>query len=245
MASSLLKFLCMYKGIYIALSGAVLKYAQMDILSHNIANADTIGYKRDVVSFKEYLLPQEIISNEPEGRVMSYFSSFRIDMSSGIHIKTGNNLDVAIEGDGFIVLEGNRYTRRGDFKKDKERYLTTQNGIKVMGQRGPIKLPEGNVEITLSGDISVNGNKIDSLKIVNFKQVEDITKAGGDIFFSKRRPFTAKAIVKQGYLEKSNISVMKEMIGMIEMFREFEMFQKAIQFFDEAQGKVTNEIGRV
>lgn len=235
----------MYKGIYIALSGAVLKYAQMDILSHNIANADTTGYKRDEVSFKEYLMPQEILSNEPDGRSMSYFSSFRIDMSSGVHIKTGNALDVALEGNGFIVLEGNRYTRRGDFKKDKEGYLTTQNGMKVMGQKGPIKLPEGIVQISESGDVSVDGNKIDSLKIVDFKQLEDITKAGGDIFFLKGRPVNSKAIVKQGFLEKSNVGVVKEMIGMIEMIREFEMFQKAIQFFDEAQGKVTNEIGRV
>ncbi|MGB9716290.1 MAG: flagellar hook-basal body protein [Thermodesulfovibrionales bacterium] len=234
----------MYKGIYIALSGAVLKYAQMDIFSHNIANADTVGYKRDDVSFKEYLMPQEILTNEPDGRSMSYFSSFRTDMSSGVHIKTGNTLDVALEGDGFIVLEGNRYTRRGDFKKDKEGYLTTQNGIRVMGQKGPIKLPEGVVQISESGDISVDGNKIDSLKIVDFKQIEDITKAGGDIFFLKGRPVNAKAIVKQGFLEKANVSVVKEMIGMIEMIREFEMFQKAIRFFDEAQGKVTNEIGR-
>lgn len=235
----------MYKGIYIALSGAVLKYAQMDILSHNIANADTVGYKRDEVSFKEYLMPQEILNNEPDGRAMSYFSSFRIDMSSGVHIKTGKTLDVALEGNGLIVLEGNRYTRRGDFKKDKEGYLTTQNGIKVMGQKGPIKLPEGMVQISESGDVSVDGNKIDSLKIVDFKQIEDITKAGGDIFILKGRPVNSKAIVKQGFLEKSNVGVVKEMIGMIEMIREFEMFQKAIHFFDEAQGKVTNEIGRV
>lgn len=235
----------MYKGIYIALSGAVLKYAQMDIISHNIANADTIGYKRDDVSFKEYLMPQEILSNEPDGRAMSYFSSFRTDMSSGVHIKTGNILDVALEGNGFIVLEGNRYTRRGDFKKDKEGYLATQNGIKVLGQKGPIKLPEGLVQISESGDVSVDGNKIDSLKIVDFKQVEDMTKAGGDIFFSKGLPVNAKAIIKQGFLEKSNVGVVKEMIGMIEMIREFEMFQKAMRFFDEAQGKVTNEIGRV
>ncbi|NWF52956.1 MAG: flagellar hook basal-body protein [Nitrospirae bacterium] len=234
----------MHKGIYIALSGAVLKYAQMEILSHNIANADTIGYKRDDVSFKDYLIPQDIVNNQPDGRAMSYFSKFRIDMSSGVHVKTGSLLDVAIEGNGFIVLEGNRYTRRGDFKKDREGYLTTQNGIKVMGQKGPIKLPEGEVEISQSGDISVNGNKIDSLKIVDFKQTEDITKAGGDIFFSKGRPVNAKAIVKQGYVEKSNVGVVKEMVGMIEMLREFEMFQKAIQYFDEAQGKVTNEIGR-
>jgi flagellar basal-body rod protein FlgF len=235
----------MYKGIYIALSGAVLKQTQMEVISQNLANADTVGYKRDEVSFKDYLIPQDVISYDPDGRDMSDISSFTTDLSSSTHIKTGNSLDIAIEGTGFIALEGNRYTRKGDLKKDSQQYLTTQSGIKVMGEKGPIKLPEGVIQISESGDVSVNGAKVDTIKIVDFKQTGDLTKAGGDMFFSKAKPFAAKAMVKQGYLERSNVGVVKEMIKMIEMVREFEMFQKAIQCFDEAQGKATNEIGRV
>jgi flagellar basal-body rod protein FlgF len=235
----------MYKGIYIALSGAVLKQTQMEVISQNLANADTIGYKRDDVSFKDYLIPQDVISYEPDGRDMSDISSFTTDLSSSTHIKTGNPLDIAIEGTGFVALEGNRYTRKGDLKKDSQQYLTTQNGIKVMGEKGPIKLPEGIIQISESGDVSVNGEKVDSIRIVDFKQTKDLTKAGGDMFFSKAKPSKAKAMVKQGYLEKSNVEVVKEMINMIRMVREFEMFQKAIQCFDEAQGKATNEMGKV
>jgi flagellar basal-body rod protein FlgF len=235
----------MYKGIYIALSGAVLKQTQMEVISQNLANADTIGYKRDEVSFKDYLIPQDVISYEPDGRDMSDISSFTTDLSSSTHIKTGNPLDIAIEGTGFVALEGNRYTRKGDLKKDSQQYLTTQSGIKVMGEKGPIKLPEGLIQISESGDVSVNGAKVDSIKIVDFKQTKDLTKAGGDMFFSKAKPSAAKAVVEQGYLERSNVGVVKEMIKMIEMVREFEMFQKAIQCFDEAQGKATNEIGKV
>jgi flagellar basal-body rod protein FlgG len=167
------------------------------------------------------------------------------DLSGSNHIKTGNLLDIAIEGAGFVALEGNRFTRKGDLKKDTQQYLTTQTGIKVMGEKGPIKLPEGVIQISESGDVSVNGDKVDSIKIMDFKNTEDLTKAGGDMFFSKAKPSKAKAIVKQGYLEKSNVGVVKEMIKMIEMVREFEMFQKAIQCFDEAQGKATNEMGRI
>jgi len=235
----------MYKGIYIALSGAVLKHTQMEIISQNLANADTIGYKKDDVSFKDYLIPQDVISYEPDGRDMSDISSFMTDLSGGNHMKTGNLLDIAIEGSGFVALEGNRYTRKGNLKKDSQQYLTTQTGIKVMGEKGPIKLPEGVIQISESGDVSVNGDKVDSIKIMDFKKKEDLTKAGGDMFFSKAKPSKAKAMVKQGYLEKSNVGVVKEMIKMIEMVREFEMFQKAIQCFDEAQGKATNEMGRV
>ena len=235
----------MYKGIYIALSGAVLKHAQMEITSQNLANADTIGYKKDQITFKDYLIPQDAFSYEPDGRAMSYISTFRTDLSVGNLIKTGNLLDIAIEGKGFISLEGNRYTRRGDLKKDREGYLTTQDNIKVLGEKGPILLPDGALQINESGDVFVKGEKVDSLKIVDFQQPENLTKAGGDIFFFKGNPSQTKGVVKQGHLEKSNVEIVKEMVRMIEMFREFESFQKAIQFFDDAQAKATNEIAKI
>jgi flagellar basal-body rod protein FlgF len=235
----------MYKGIYLALSGAVLKYAQMEIISQNLANADTVAYKRGDVAFKDYLIPQDEVNFDPDGRAMSYFSSFNTDLSAGTLIRTGNNLDIGIEGSGFLSLEGNRYTRRGDLKRDSKGYLCIHNGMRVMGEKGPIKLPDGVLEISESGDILVNGAKVNSLKIVNFHQTENPDKAGGDIFFSKSKVSPSKAIVKQGYLEKSNVDVVKEMVRMIEMLREFESYQKAIQYFDEAQGKATNEIARL
>lgn len=235
----------MYKGIYIALSGAVLKHTQMEVISQNLANADTIGYKKDQITFKDYLIPQDAFSNAPDGRAMSDVSRFMTDLSVGNLMKTGSLLDIAIEGKGFISLEGNRFTRRGDLKKDGEGYLTTQNNIKVLGEKGPIQLPDGALQINESGEVFVNGEKVDSLKIVDFQQSENLTKAGGDIFFFKGNPSQTKGVIKQGYLEKSNVEIVKEMVLMIEMFREFESFQKAIQFFDDAQGKATNEIAKI
>jgi len=234
-----------YKGIYLALSGAVLKHTQMDIISQNLANADTIGYKKDQITFKDYLIPQDSFSIDPDGRAMSYVSTFRTDLSAGNLIKTGNLLDIAIEGKGFISLEGSRYTRRGDLKKNSEGYLTTQNDIKVLGEKGPIKLPEGVLQINESGDLFVDGEKVDSLRIVDFQKPENLIRAGGEIFLSKDKPSKAKGAVKQGYLEKSNVEIVKEMVRMIEMYREFESYQKAIQFFDDAQGKATNEIAKI
>ena len=235
----------MYKGIYIALSGAVLKHAQMETISQNLANADTIGYKKDQITFKDYLIPQDVFSYDPDGRAMSYISTFRTDLSAGNMIKTDNLLDIAIEGKGFISLEGNRYTRRGDLKKDGEGYLTTQDNIKVLGEKGPIRLPDGTLQINESGDVSVNGEKVDSLRIVEFQQPENLSKAGGNIFLFKGNPSQTKGVVRQGQLEKSNVEIVKEMVRMIEMFREFESFQKAIQIFDDAQAKATNEIAKI
>ncbi|MEW6569695.1 MAG: flagellar hook-basal body protein [Nitrospirota bacterium] len=235
----------MSKGIYIALSGAVLKNAQIESISQNLANANTTGYKKDTISFKDYLIPQEVISFEPDGRVMSYISTIMTDFSPGNFVKTGNLLDIAIDGNGFIALEGNRYTKRGDLKRDKEGYLKTFNDIKVLGNSGPIKLPEGNIEISATGDISVNGEPVDSIKIVNFPQKDNLLKVGDGIFFSKEKGIEQNAEVKQAHLETSNVEVVKEMVQMIETLREFEAFQKVIQTFDEASAKVNNEIGRV
>ncbi|MEW6417047.1 MAG: flagellar hook basal-body protein [Nitrospirota bacterium] len=235
----------MNKGIYIALSGAVLKHSQMEVISQNLANAATAGYKKDNISFKDYLIPKDTFVFQPDGRVMSNISSLKTDFSAGELVKTGNSLDIAIDGNGFISLEGNLYTRRGDMKRNSEGYLTSYNGIKVLGSSGPVRLPDGKVEISITGDIAVNGIVIDSLKLVEFPNTDGLSKVGDGIFFKQEGGTKSNASVKQTYLEASNVDVIKEMVRMIETLREFESFQKAIRIFDEASEKINNEIGRL
>lgn len=235
----------MNKAIYIALSGAVLRQLQMDVISQNLANADTTGYKKDKISFNDYLVPSDLTNPDPELKAMSFHSPLMTDFSDGNLVKTGNSLDIAIEGKGFIALEGGRYTRRGDLKKDRDGYLTTHNGIKVMGDKGPIRLPDGIVEISPSGSISVNKVVIDVIKLVDFSNIQSLSKAGESIFLSTEPGIKANAEVRQGYLETSNVSVIKEMVKMIQTLREYETYQKAIQTFDEAAAKINNEMGRL
>jgi flagellar basal-body rod protein FlgG len=240
----------MYKGIYIAASGAVLMQTQLEMISQNIANANTAGYKKDTLSFKDHLL-ETGADVAPDGRDMSDYSGSKIDLSNGTIIKTGNTLDVAIEGDGFIALEGNRYTRRGDLKKSSDGYLTTHDGIKVMGTGGPISLPEDSVEINidLEGKVSVvqAGNtlptEIDTIKIMNFGPDATMNKAGDGMYSFNNEGMQSTATIKQGYIETSNVDSVKEMVRMIETMREFESYQKAIQMFDNATSKVTNQLG--
>lgn len=235
----------MNKAIYIALSGAVLRQLQMDVISQNLANADTAGYKRDKISFNDYLVPQDLMSPDPQYKAMSFHSPLITDFSEGNLIKTSNPLDIAIEGKGFIALEGNRYTRRGDFKKDKDGYLTTYNGVKILGEKGTIRLPDGTIEISSSGSVSVNKVQADVIKIVDFVQTGSLSKAGESIFTSNEQGTKATAELRQGYLETSNVSIIKEMVRMIQTLREYETYQKAIQTFDDAAGKINNEMGRL
>lgn len=234
----------MYKGIYVALSGAVLKQRHMEVITQNLANANTVGFKRDGLSFKDYLVQDDSGSGGPGQKVMTDLSAFATDLTGGNLVQTGNPLDTALEGDGFFCLEGNRYTRRGDFKVDAAGYLTTHKGLKVLGRKGPVKVPKGKVEFGPSGEVSVDGQAVDTMRIVDFSRKDGLTKAGEGVFTSKDPAVASKALVRQGYVETSNVEIVQEMVRMIETMREFEAYQKAIHAFDEAAGKANNEIGR-
>ncbi|MEW6184281.1 MAG: flagellar hook basal-body protein, partial [Thermodesulfobacteriota bacterium] len=143
----------MSKAIFIALSGAILKEKQMELISQNLANSNSSAYKKLKISFKDYLVNPE---SEQEGKIMSDVSVVSTDFANGGMQRTGNPLDVALEGSGFITLGNNRYTRRGDLKRNDDGYLATQSGLQVMGAGGPIFLPEGKVEIGPGGEVSVN-----------------------------------------------------------------------------------------
>lgn len=229
----------MYRGIYIALSGAILKEAQMESITRNLSNSNTTGYKRETVSFRDFIVSEE------RGRIMASTSTKRTDFSEGQLIRTGNPLDIAINGDGFVSLAGNRYTRRGDLKRDKDGFLTTNAGIRVLGKNGPIRLPEGKVEIDRKGNVSVNGTVIDTLRILDFSRKEEMIRIGDSVFYTKEVGKETKAEVMQGYLEGSNVNVIDEMVKMITTLREFESHQKVIQAYDEATSKLSNEIAKI
>lgn len=231
----------MNKGIYIALSGAVLKEKQMEVISQNLANSSASAYKKLKISFKDHLLGPE---NDPEGRIMTDLAVIRTDFSEGGMRSTGNPLDIALEGSGFIALENNRYTRRGDLKRTADGFLTTQSGLAVLGQSGPIRLPEGRVEISPRGEVTVNQIPVDTLKLVDFKDKSELVRLGEDLFQAQGVGIPSRALVKQGHLEGSNVEVIKEMTHIIMTLREFQAFQKIIQGFDEASSKM-NEVAKI
>lgn len=236
----------MYKGIYITLSGAVTKQDQMDIIAQNIANANTSGYKKERLVFKDFLIP---VDNKPtfmpDERVMSEISATMVDFSNGAFVKTDNPLDLAISGKGFFALEGNKYTRGGNFRINSEGYITTQDDIKVLGEGGrPILVKGKKIEVSSEGEIFVDGTSVDTLKLIEFPNKENLKRLNGGIFTANEAGEEIKSQIEQGYLEASNIDVVKEMVQMIMALRDYEAYQKMIQGFDEATGKVVNEMGK-
>lgn len=235
----------MYKGIYIALSGAILKSRNMDIFAQNIANANTTGYKQERISFRDYIIP---VDNNPgltaDGRVMADLSVTATDFSEGSFERTGNPLDVAINGKGFFALEGGRYTRNGNFKINSEGRLVNQTGAKVLGDGGPIAVQGSRIDISASGEVIVDDIPVAKLKIVDFPDKGSLLKLNGGMFTTKETGEEVNSNISQGYLEGSNVNVIREMVRMLKSHREFESYQKMIQAFDEAASKTINEMGR-
>ena len=235
----------MYKGIYIALSGAKLKQKHLDIFAQNIANSSTSGYKKERISFKDFIVPSD--NGNPltkNGRVMTEVSAIVTDYSSGGLISTGNPLDLAINGKGFFALEDNKYTRSGQFRINPEGDLETGDGVKVLGDGGPVNVQGSNIEISTSGEILVDGISVGSLKVVDFDNRGVLTKINGTMFTTDQAAQELEADISQGYLEASNVEVVREMVQMITALREFESYQKMIHAIDEATSKTVNEMGR-
>ncbi|MEO5357736.1 MAG: flagellar basal-body rod protein FlgF [Nitrospirae bacterium YQR-1] len=236
----------MYKGIYIAASGAVSKMKELELVSNNIANSNTYGYKLDRMGFRDFLLTElNEMQQYNDGRDMTYHSGIYTDRTMGGLIHTGNQLDVAINGTGYFVLDGNKYTRNGNFKVNSEGFLVNDDGRLVQGTNGPIEIPNGDVNVSSNGNISVNGVFMDRLQIVDFADPKTVYKQGDSTFASQEEAFQSNSTVEQGHLETSNVNIVREMVNMIELYREYESHQKIMQAFDEATSKVTNDMARL
>lgn len=248
----------MFHGLYEALSGAVGQETKLDIITNNLANAGTPGYKRDFVPFQTELHravktgqagPADRRYADPEGS--------HTDFSPGSVVSTGNPLDVALLGDGFLVVQspgGVRFTRQGNLKLDTEGNLVTSGGLAVLGGGGPINLQEAidnglPIQIDASGAVTAGQTQVDTLRIAKPAKTKDLLKEGGNLFTVRpgapAPADTEGTVVQQGAIEQGNVNMVSEMTGLIEANRIFEAYQRVIQAVDEATGKATNEIGRV
>lgn len=243
----------MNRGIYPLLSGGIAQEMRLEMISHNLSNINTIGYKKDKAIFKSFL-PAYNNDVDIEGSFFGKDKAFVlydrsiIDLSGGATKNTGNRLDLAINGEGFFVIEkaGDvRYTRNGNFSLDEQRRIVTQNGDPVLGEGGPIILPEGDITVDQKGIVYVRNEEAGRLRVVDLANQEDIKKEGESLLLGgTERPSEVFTII-QGGLEQSNVNTIEEMASMIEVLRGYESYQKVIQTMDEINSRSASEIGRV
>ncbi|MGQ3685520.1 MAG: flagellar basal-body rod protein FlgF [Candidatus Loosdrechtia sp.] len=224
----------MINGIKLASAGLDFYTNVQEVIARNLANANTVGFKKNIVSFNNALA-------QTGGEGTSNLQiNYGVDYSQGNLIYTGNPLDIAIEGDGFFVLEtdkGLRYTRNGQFLLSGTGEIVTAGGLKLLGQGGPVIIPSGGKEIVIdkTGIIAVDGKETDSLMIVNFKDITSLVPSGDSTFSASLELANldedVKSRVSQGYLESSNVNVVMEMVDMIANMRNYEASNNVIKSF--------------
>jgi len=250
----------MVNGMLEASRGCLKEEIRMDVIANNLANSTGIGFKKDRVSFQQYLdqettTPQELTE---EGLTRDpYLLTVDVDMSEGDIQTTGNELDLAITGDGFFKIntsEGVRYTRKGNFMLDADGNLVTQEGYPVLGKAGTINIPVSDTSnntlvIGDQGTISVDETIVGQLDIVKFDDNKSLVKDEKNLFRNDSdKPEVAidnDTSVKQGYVELSNVNVAEEMVSMIHSMRAFESYQKAMKAIDQMNNEAINQVGRL
>jgi flagellar basal-body rod protein FlgF len=166
------------------------------------------------------------------------------DLQPGPLMRTGNPLDVAIEGEGYFAVQtpaGIRYTRNGAFSLNAEGILITREGFPVLGTQGVIRLPRSaTLEIGEDGSLRIDGKVVDRLQIVQGTMRKD---TNGWLVGNATPVATPRLIT--GMLEGANVNIVREMVEMIEYLRAYETHQRAIQAQDETLGRAINEIARI
>ncbi|MHC1749799.1 MAG: flagellar basal-body rod protein FlgF [Cellulosilyticaceae bacterium] len=255
----------MIRGLYIAGTGMNVQSKKMDIISNDLANVNTTGYKKDtaiISSFPEILLSRvnDTQNHRPNnGQIGKITHGAKIDeiyteFTPGSVRATGGLVDIAIQGDGFFVVQtpnGEAYTRDGSFSIDASGNLVTKEGYKVMGENGPVALGEdflssgGEVTVGKNGDVVLDGTLMDTISIAKFTDNKQLQKLDDNLYQGTGQRAEFDGTLLQGFLETSNVNPVTAMVDMISVSRAYEANQKILQVHDALLGKAVNEIARV
>ena len=244
----------MQNAVLVGLSRQVALARELDVVANNIANLNTSGYKADGSIFEEYLSTGA--RADQTGSRVSFVQDRGVwhDMSQGPVERTGNSLDVAVDGNAFLVVQtprGERYTRNGSLQINSTGQLVTSDGNPVLGEGGPIAFQPTDKGISIGSDgtitVQEGNSKVDSargtLKLVSFANAQNLQKDVGSSFTvaNGEQPQPAKsARLIQGSIEKSNVRGVVEMSRMIEITRTYSQVASILQQqHDLSQSAVT------
>jgi flagellar basal-body rod protein FlgF len=243
------------RGIYTAGSGMLAETTRADTVANNLANGNTTGYKKDIAISKDFasLLIRRINDGKEVPAIGTLGIGTMIDEIATIHTggamnPSGNSLDFAIEGKGYFVVEtpaGERFTRNGAFSRNGQGQLVTGEGQRVMGQNGAITIPDGTLTVEESGRITVDGVEVGQMRVVEFANERELLKEGNSLFRAPDNGQQATGKVVQGFLERSNVNIVAEMVNMISGYRAYEVNAKTVQAHDQLLDKAVNEVGKV
>jgi flagellar basal-body rod protein FlgF len=230
----------MDSGYYAACAGLASQLQALETVANNLANTGTAGYRAQKNAFRSLLVGTNDATRNPLNSAINDFGVLgetRLDLSSGTLSKTGGPLDLAIAGKAFFVLQspdGVRYTRNGGFHRTTNGLLVTARGDSVLGELGPISLPNGTVSVSADGTISVDGAIAARLRMAEFAPGTALTPAGDALYASPAGTALAATTssVQQGMIEGSNVTAVEGVVDLISIQRNAEMMQRAVTLFD-------------
>jgi len=235
----------MDSGFYAACTALVARTQALDTIANNLANANTVGYRAEQNVFSSMMANAADQSESSFSQAVNQYgvlSGTTIDATQGALEKTGNDLDVGIEGSGYFVVQtadGEMYTRNGAFQVSSNGQLVTSSGDPVMGDKGPITMPPGAVSISADGTISSNGAVSGKLSVVEFPDSTELQSMGNTYYSAPTGAATpaVKSKVRQGMLESSNVNPVTSVVELITAQRSAEMVQRALTMFNSEMDK--------
>ncbi len=221
-------------------SASALRYweRKQEVLSNNLANATTAGFKAERVFAR--LLGTAFPT--PEAAT---------DLTAGSFKETGSPLDLAIEGDGFLVIDtpqGERLARTGSFGRSEAGLLVNAAGQPVLGEKGPIRINGGGVSIDRTGLVTVDGAPVDRLRMERMPPNVRLQHDAGTLFIpdaGRQTIALGDRKLKQGFLEESNVSTVGSMVDMIDVQRNYAAVQKVMVTLDSIRGMIANDLAKL
>lgn len=239
----------MLNGLFSTFSGKFVNSRRLEIISNNIANVSTPGFKVSRPAFNAFTGEDESGNGMLQNTFVSMYDSY-VNFAAAPMLETGSNLDFAIEGNGFFVVstkDGPMYTRNGKFTINPDKKLVTAEGDPVLGKGGEITIDgeeffvenDGSVFV---GNASENKAFIDTIKIVDFEEKKYLRNYGKNLFVNIQEGaveiIPENSTIRQGYYEASNVDIMREMIEMIHTIRAYEAYTKMGESLDSVLGQL-------
>lgn len=257
----------MIRGLYTGAMGMIVQEKRLNNVSQNLANVETNAFKKQKMIAKAFdRVAIKNRENNPSGHALTSIGEMHLgveiddlygDFEQGVLTETNNTLDFAIEGQSFFTIQlpsgALAYTRDGSFKINENSQLTTKQGYLVMG-RNPynqnlesISLHSEDIKADTRGMINQANGQNYALNIASFNDVQTLERIGENLYTGggAQAYMGEQYLVRQGFIEKSNVNPLEEMVKMIEITRSFESNQKVVQSMDETLGKAVNEVGKL
>lgn len=224
----------MIRGLYAAASGMMAQMARQDVYANNLANVNSVGFRREQTvlgQFAANLAAAESTSATASGGTLALPAG--LDLSQGPLCATSRNLDLALSGNGFFAIQtprGLAYTRDGRFSLNAQNQLVNAQGYPVLGQQGPLAIPEGDFSVNTSGQITAGGKTIGTLRI----ETPVAPRPLGNACFAAASATPARGFtVNQGMIEQANVNAMQETGRMMDGYRYYEANANALRCQDE------------